>query len=84
MVHLLPILVTLAAGAAAQNHDYSAHSQASNQSLLWGAYRPNLYFGLRPRLPNSLLTGMMWFGAHDYQSYTSAFRARARCATCSS
>lgn len=39
------------------------------QSLLWGTYRPNLYFGMRPRLPASLLTGLMWFGAHDFQSY---------------
>ncbi|KAM0753058.1 glycoside hydrolase [Meredithblackwellia eburnea MCA 4105] len=41
----------------------------ANQSLLWGPYRPNLYFGLRPRIPNSLMTGIMWWGAHDYRSY---------------
>lgn len=33
---------------------------ASNGSLLWGPYRPNLYFGVRPRIPQSLLTGLMW------------------------
>lgn len=38
------------------------------QALLWGPYRPNLYFGLRPRLPQSLMTGLMWFGTQDYQS----------------
>ncbi|KAF8803526.1 glycoside hydrolase [Phlegmacium glaucopus] len=43
-------------------------SQSTNDSLLWGAYRPNLYFGLRPRIPQSLLTGLMWFGTQDYQS----------------
>lgn len=32
----------------------------NNQSLLWGPYRPNLYFGVRPRLPHSLMTGLMW------------------------
>ncbi|GAA5925076.1 hypothetical protein JCM10213_000525 [Rhodosporidiobolus nylandii] len=36
----------------------------------WGTWRPGLYFGLRARLPQSLMTGMMWWGAHDYQSYT--------------
>ncbi|KAG0053545.1 Processing alpha glucosidase I [Gryganskiella cystojenkinii] len=39
---------------------------AQNQSLLWGVYRPNLYFGTRPRLPNSVMTGLMWFGTQDY------------------
>jgi hypothetical protein len=34
--------------------------EASNSSLLWGPYRPNLYFGVRPRIPQSLLTGLMW------------------------
>ena len=45
-----------------------------NDTLLWGAYRPNLYFGLRPRIPQSLMTGLMWFGTQDYQSFTSARR----------
>lgn len=40
----------------------------ANDTLLWGPYRPNLYFGLRPRLPQSLMTGLMWFGTHDYAS----------------
>ena len=43
-------------------------SKAANDSLLWGTFRPNLYFGLRPRVPDSLMTGLMWFGTHDYQS----------------
>ena len=41
---------------------------ASNESLLWGTYRPNLYFGTRPRLPESLLTGLMWFGTEELSS----------------
>ncbi|KAK7693188.1 hypothetical protein QCA50_002754 [Cerrena zonata] len=45
-------------------------SEAVNgsESLVWGAYRPNLYFGLRPRVPQSLMTGLMWFGTQNYQS----------------
>ncbi|KAF5357937.1 hypothetical protein D9756_001883 [Leucocoprinus leucothites] len=43
-----------------------------NDTLLWGPYRPNLYFGLRPRLPQSLMTGLMWFGTHDYASLQHA------------
>ncbi|KAJ1896914.1 Processing alpha glucosidase I, partial [Coemansia sp. IMI 209127] len=36
--------------------------------LLWGTYRPNLYFGTRPRLPDSLLSGLMWFGLSGQRS----------------
>jgi mannosyl-oligosaccharide glucosidase len=42
-----------------------------DQSLVWGTYRPNLYFGLKPRFPESLMTGLMWFGTQDYQSFVS-------------
>ena len=31
-----------------------------NASLLWGPYRPNLYLGIRPRVPESLLMGLTW------------------------
>ncbi|CAB4480583.1 glycoside hydrolase [Rhizophagus irregularis] len=43
---------------------------ASNDSLLWGTYRPNLYFGTRPRLPESLLTGLIWFGIENASSFS--------------
>ncbi|CAH7690989.1 glycoside hydrolase [Phakopsora pachyrhizi] len=55
---------------------YQAVSKATNQSLLWGTYRPNLYFGLKPRQPNSLMTGMIWFGTDDYSSFA---RSRHTC-----
>ncbi len=42
--------------------------KASNASLLWGPYRPNLYFGVRPRIPKSLLTGLLWARVEDFQS----------------
>ncbi|KAG1139740.1 hypothetical protein G6F37_008922 [Rhizopus arrhizus] len=42
---------------------------SSNSSLLWGTYRPNLYFGTRPRLPESIMTGLMWFDANDLQGF---------------
>ncbi|XP_065884638.1 mannosyl-oligosaccharide glucosidase-like isoform X2 [Dysidea avara] len=31
------------------------------QMRLWGTYRSNLYFGIRPRLPQSVVAGLMWF-----------------------
>jgi mannosyl-oligosaccharide glucosidase len=42
--------------------------KATNASLLWGPYRPNLYFGVRPRIPKSLMGGLMWTRVEDYQS----------------
>eukprot|EP00842_Homolaphlyctis_polyrhiza_P003267 jgi/Hompol1/3941/HPOL_006845-RA len=53
MVHLTPALNALLAAA----------DTAHNASLYWGTYRPSLYFGTRTRSPDSLLTGLMWFGA---------------------
>ncbi|MBW0480168.1 hypothetical protein O181_019883 [Austropuccinia psidii MF-1] len=56
--------------------DLEAAAAVTHQSLLWGTYRPNLYFGLRPRQANSLMHGMMWFGAQNFQSFS---RARHSC-----
>ncbi|EXJ93132.1 mannosyl-oligosaccharide glucosidase [Capronia epimyces CBS 606.96] len=56
----------------------SAHASSpvatSNDTLLWGPYRPNLYFGVRPRLPNSLLTGLLWANTDNYATVQQNFR----------
>ena len=44
----------------------------TNHSLLWGPYRPNLYFGIRPRLPKSLTTGLLWAKVDSFQSVQSS------------
>ncbi|KAL1880220.1 hypothetical protein VTK73DRAFT_6048 [Phialemonium thermophilum] len=46
----------------------------NNQSLLWGPYRPNLYFGIRPRVPKSLMTGLMWGKIETYTDYQNNVR----------
>lgn len=48
---------------------YEEVSAFSNSSLFWGPYRPNLYVGIRPRLPESLLAGLMWSNVDDYENY---------------
>lgn len=48
----------------------------ADASLLWGTYRPQIYFGLRPRLPESLLTGLAWFSLQDYTGFQ---RIRHQC-----
>lgn len=48
-----------------------AASRASNESLMWGTYRPNLYFGMRSRQPKSLMMGLVWWSALTPQGYAS-------------
>lgn len=60
------LATTCAVLAAAE--ESSVFSKASNESLLWGPYRPNLYFGLRPRLPQSILTGLLWGRVEDFST----------------
>lgn len=43
-------------------------ARASNQSLLWGPYRPNLYFGVKPRIPESFASGLMWSNVDAFES----------------
>lgn len=45
-------------GPALSTADSSLYS--NDASLLWGPYRPNLYLGIRPRLPESIVAGLMW------------------------
>ena len=47
---------------------------ANNSSLLWGTYRPNLYFGTKPRIPESVMTGLMWFNAGEVQGFQRMYR----------
>ncbi|KAK8058662.1 glycoside hydrolase [Apiospora phragmitis] len=49
-------------------------TRLNNQSLLWGPYRPNLYFGLRPRIPKSLMAGLMWAKVDNFQDVQNNFR----------
>ena len=63
--HLLPTVC--GASSAEQSSFLSEIGRSTNQSLLWGPYRPNLYFGVKPRLPNSLLTGLMWVALEDFR-----------------
>lgn len=54
--------------------------KASNDSLLWGPYRPNLYFGVRPRIPKSLMGGLLWTKVEDHTVQSSKCSLVARTA----
>ncbi|GME71653.1 unnamed protein product [Ambrosiozyma monospora] len=43
------------------------YDKINDNSLLWGAYRSNLYLGVRPRIPESLMAGLVWFNIDTYQ-----------------
>lgn len=47
-------------------------AKANNQSLLWGPYKPNLYFGVQPRLAKSLTAGLMWANVDSYENAQSS------------
>lgn len=70
----LKATVILAAAAAAAAQDTSVFSKASNDSLLWGPYRSNLYFGIRSRLPKSVATGLLWSRVEDFSTVQNQIR----------
>ena len=41
------------------------HSADYNSSMLWGSYRPHVYFGMRTRTPKGVLTGITWRSAQS-------------------
>lgn len=61
------LLASLGA-AQALAADTKVFSKSSNESLLWGPYKSNLYFGVRPRIPNSLTTSLLWARVEDFMS----------------
>lgn len=66
------VLALSAHGASAA--DTSVFSKASNESLLWGPYKPNLYFGVRPRIPKSLTAGLLWARVEDFSKVQNNVR----------
>ncbi|KAI3330905.1 glycoside hydrolase family 63 protein [Ustulina deusta] len=58
MYRTLQVVLLLCAGYF-PSASFPATTNAS-QLWTWGPYRPNLYFGLRPQIPETLLVGLMW------------------------
>ncbi|KAL6831078.1 glycoside hydrolase family 63 protein [Trichoderma sp. SZMC 28015] len=74
---LLASAAALAVGASATGSEtvlINEIGRLNNQSLLWGPYKPNLYFGVRPRMPKGLWTGLMWGRAETYMDIQQLFR----------
>jgi hypothetical protein len=67
----IALLVTSATAEAPQTDSILLNeiARASNQSLLWGPYRPNVYFGVKPRVPDSFFAGLMWAGVNSFKTF---------------
>lgn len=50
-----------------------------DDDLLWGPYKPNLYLGIRPRVPKGLITGLLWSRVDDYATPQQSELPRALC-----
>ncbi|KAK3685927.1 glycoside hydrolase family 63 protein [Podospora appendiculata] len=73
----LDVFATLGLAASLQDESLILNNEVArqnNQSLLWGPYRPNLYFGVRPRIPKSLMAGLMWGKVDTYDDIQSTIR----------
>ena len=57
--------------AQEQNNSYDelflldSSSAAYNSSMLWGTYRPQVFFGMKTRSKRPVITGIMWQHAQD-------------------
>ncbi|KAL9601901.1 MAG: hypothetical protein Q9219_002254 [cf. Caloplaca sp. 3 TL-2023] len=72
---LAVLLCWLQQQATAQDQTVlSETATLSNETLLWGPYRPNLYFGVRPRIPKSLTTGLLWAKVDSFENTQGNFR----------
>lgn len=58
----------------ASSEETSVFTKSSNDTLLWGPYRPNLYFGIRPRIPKSLATGLLWARVESFEDVQQTIR----------
>ena len=42
-----------------------------DSSDLWGTFRSNLYFGMRTKTPQALMTGLAWSTVDDIEGFSS-------------
>ena len=62
------------AALASDQKVLAENAKLSNESLLWGPYRPNLYFGVRPRIPKSFSASQLWSHVGDFQAVQNSMK----------
>lgn len=68
---LLQLRAVAAIDTESDYFQYASHNpaaQANNQSMLWGPYKPNVYFGVRPRVPEGPWSSLMWSNVNGFDS----------------
>ncbi|PHH67632.1 hypothetical protein CDD80_684 [Ophiocordyceps camponoti-rufipedis] len=71
---LLAAAASLVSGSGDESVLAAEINRLNNQSLFWGPYKPNLYFGVRPRVPQALWTGLMWGRMENFEDIKDGFR----------
>lgn len=61
----------LTASPATDNSTQAKYNQLSLDSLLWGPYRSGNYFGIKPKIPFSLTSGLLWFNVDSQMGFTT-------------
>jgi mannosyl-oligosaccharide glucosidase len=73
-MHLSRVTLMASVNAALVAAADDIFTLSSNDSLLWGPYKPNLYFGMRPQLSKSISTGLLWGRVEDYREVQNKVR----------
>lgn len=55
------------------------HDQFQNGDFVWGTYRPNVYFGVKPRVPDGPVFGLLWFRQYPDKESPKASKFRHYC-----
>lgn len=64
---LLVVCASVCCAQQAQDEVIAAYNSEVAKTFRWGAYRPNLYMGIRPKLAESLLSGLFWMDGDNLQ-----------------
>lgn len=76
LIGLIRTVLAVEYGAVGANDNIGdlkeAFEKANDDSLLWGPYRSNIYVGVKPRVPRSLITGLIWYKGDNYRDIISA------------
>jgi mannosyl-oligosaccharide glucosidase len=68
------LLASLYATQTIASNEPEIFTKSSNESLQWGPYKSNLYFGVRPRIPKSLSASLSWVRVEDFQKVQNNVR----------
>ncbi|UZJ51923.1 hypothetical protein CBS101457_001243 [Exobasidium rhododendri] len=60
------------AAAGDDEVNYEQGKPLDDPSLIWGTYRPQIYFGIRSALPESFLSGLIWFSPQRFDTFLQA------------